>query len=310
MEIRQIKCFVAVAEELHFRRAAERMGMAQTAISAQIKNLEAELGFPLFFRTTRHVSLTQAGSTFLNEARGFLERLDAGVEAARAAANSGLDRVRVGGIDAALTWFLPSVINSFRQKFPEVFLQLTEVTASAAQVQELLSHKIDVAFFRPPAATAAISWETLFEERVFAAIPERSELAQLPSLSAEDLSKENLINYPRHSRPYLAKMVHDSFEATGIKPNIVFEVIDKYTLIQMISQGVGVGFVPQWLALKPVDGVVFRPYESAVSTLQFGVAWRSGDEGTTVNSFIDSARDEAVKTQRTLTQHARKFGLL
>ncbi len=309
MEIRQIKCFVAVAEELHFRKAAERVGMAQTAISAQIRNLEQELGFPLFFRTTRHVSLTQAGSVFLNEARIVLERLENGVEAAREAAKSGLDRVRIGGIDAALIWFLPAVINDFRRSFPDVFLPLTEVTASDTQVQELLRHRIDVAFFRPPADISGATWETLFEEHVFVALPEDSELARFDSLKAEQLARENLISYPRPARPYLAKMVVESFEAINAKPRIVFEVIDKYTLTRMIAQGMGVGLVPQWLTLNPVEGVTFRPYSSAVSRLQFGVAWRSNDQGATLHAFVDAARTEAQNVRNTLSEHSKRFGL-
>ena len=102
MDLRQLKSFIAVAEELHIRRAAERLGLAQTALSSQVRSLEEELGFPLLFRTTRHVSLTQAGAVFLDEARAVLERLDAGVERASIAASQGLNRLRLGGIDAAL----------------------------------------------------------------------------------------------------------------------------------------------------------------------------------------------------------------
>lgn len=149
MDLRQLKSFIPVAEELHFRRAAERLGIAQTELSSQVRSLEEELGFPLLFRTTRHVSLTQAGVVFLDEARAVLDRLETGAERASIAASQGLNRLRLGGIDAALVWFLPPVINQFRKRFADIRLPLTEVSASKQQVQELLRHRIDVLLFSP-----------------------------------------------------------------------------------------------------------------------------------------------------------------
>lgn len=293
MEFRQIKSFIVVAEELHFRKAAERLGMAQTALSAQIKLLEGELGFELLFRTTRHVSLTQAGAVFLDEVRQIVDRLDLAVDTAREAAHSGLERLRIGGIDAALVWFLPPVINSFRRSYPGLHLPLTEVSASAQQVQELLRHRIDVAFFRPPSALEGVVWETLFEEQVMVAVPEQSLLAKEPFVTVHQLMKERLISYPRHARPYLAEMVHASFVAANLRPNIEFEVLDKSTLLRMVAQGMGVGLVPQWVVEVPTDGVAFVPFSDAPDVMKFGVAWRESDKSETLKAFLDITRSEA-----------------
>jgi DNA-binding transcriptional LysR family regulator len=293
MEIRQIRCFVAVAEELHFRKAAERIGLAQTALSAQVRNLEEELGFPLLFRTTRHVSLTQAGAVFLQECRALLDGLEEGVDRARKAATEEMQRLRIGGIDAALVWFLPPVIEAFRRAYPGLHLPLTEVSASSQQVQELLRHRIDVAFFRPPAADEGITWETLFEEQVFAALPEDHPLAEADSVSALDLQTESIISYPRSARPYLAAAVTDSFAAEGLRPCIDLEVLDKSTLLQLVARGAGIGFVPQWVTERPMEGVRFCRYVSAVTPMQFGVGWRSQDKGASLRAFLDLARTEA-----------------
>jgi DNA-binding transcriptional LysR family regulator len=297
MDLRQIRSFIAVAEELHFRRAAERLGMAQTALSSQVRSLEEELGFALLFRTTRHVSLTQAGAVFLDEARAVLDRLETGVERASIAASQGLNRLRLGGIDAALVWFLPPVIDRFRKRFADIRLPLTEVSASKLQVQELLRHRIDVAFFRPPTSVEGVAWETLFEEDVFVALPAASPLVDRPRLSAKDLQDTKIITYARHARPLLSAMVMQSFEAAGVKPDIELEVLDKSTLLALVAQGIGAGLVPQWTAQTPVKGVEFRRYDSAVAPLKFGVAWRQSDDGETLRAFLDLTREEAQQIQ-------------
>lgn len=305
MELRQIRSFIAVAEELHFRKAAEKIGMAQAVLSAQIKSLEDELGFELFFRTTRHVSLTQAGAVFLTEVQQTLDRLDGAIEAAREAATSGLNRLRIGGIDAALVWFLLPVISSFRKAYPALHLQLTEVTASTKQVHELLRHRVDVSFFRPPVHIEGVTWETLFEEDVYVAVNALSPLALASSLSANDLLTERLISYPRHARPYLANMVHESFDAIDARPNIEFEVQDKFTLLRMVAEGMGVSLVPQWLTKMATPGVAFVPYSSAKAPLKFGVAWREHDQSETLHAFIDMARAQAKEIAEQFRLQAR-----
>ncbi len=300
MELRQLQCFVALSEELHFRKAAERIGLAQTALSAQVRRLEEELGFPLFFRTTRHVSLTQAGAVFLGEVREIFSRLDRAVEQAREANNSGLNRLRIGGIDAALVWFLPAVIEQFRQRHPTVHLPLTEVTASRHQVRELLRHHVDVAFFRPPTAEDGIAWELLFEEAAYVALPATHRLADNCEVSVDDIVEDKIIGYPKHARPYLHAMIADSFESVDAKPHIDLEVLDKSTLLKLVAQGMGIGVVPQWSTLAPEAGVVFKRYVSATRPLQFGVAWRQADASETLQEFLDVVRLHAATVKRDL----------
>ncbi|KIT16247.1 LysR family transcriptional regulator [Jannaschia aquimarina] len=294
MDLRQIRCFIAVAEELHFRRAAERVGLAQTALSAQVRRLEEEMGVALLFRTTRHVSLTQAGAVFLTEARNLLDRLDAAIAETRAVAERGLDRLRIGGIDAALAWFLPPVFEAFRSRHPGIRLTLTEVSASAQQVEALERHHIDLAFFRPPTATPGIAWETLFEEGVAIALPAGDDAADAHSLSAEALTGRSLIGYPRHARPYLADMVARCIEGLDAPPNVEMEVLDKSTLMRLVAQGTGVGLVPDWCARVGAEGVRFVPLENG-PRLAFGVAWRERDAGReTLDDFLALSRSEAA----------------
>ncbi|MFQ6553557.1 LysR family transcriptional regulator [Aestuariibius insulae] len=293
MDLRQIRCFIAVAEELHFRRAAERVGLAQTALSAQVKRLEDELGYPLLFRTTRHVSLTQAGAVFLDESRAVLSRLDLAVDRAGAAASSGLDRLRIGGIDAALVWFLPPIFTAFQKRHPGIRLQLTEVSASAVQLEELVRHRIDLCFFRPPVDRDGVQWELLFEERMFVALAEDDPLAQEARLDTAQLSGRKLISYPRHSRPYLANIVDTCLAGLKNPPVSDLQVLDKSTLLRLVSEGTGIGLIPQWVSEIEAHGVRFVPL-NAGPVLQFGVAWRERDrDSETLGYFLDLARHRA-----------------
>lgn len=300
MELRQLRMFVAVAEELHFRRAAERVGMAQAALSAQIKALEDELSFPLLFRTTRQASLTQAGAVFLDEARAVLSRADDAVAAARETAASGLARLRVGGIDAALVWFLPPVLARFRAAFPEVRVPFTEVTASAEQGLELQRHRIDVGFFRAPAADESVAWEPLLAERVVAALPAAHPLAARREVGVAELAEETLIGYPRHARPILHAMLWEAFTAAGLRPRVGFEALEKATLLRLVAQGLGIGLVPQWVTLAPEPGVAFRPFADARAPMRIGVGWRRADRAQTLQSFLALAREHAATMQAAL----------
>ncbi|GFE67046.1 LysR family transcriptional regulator [Litoreibacter roseus] len=293
MDLRQIKCFISVAEELHFRRAAERVGLAQTALSAQVKRLEDELGFALLFRTTRHVSLTQAGAVFLEECRAVLDRLDAAVDRAGAAALSGLDRLRIGGIDAALVWLLPPIFAAFQKQHPGIRLNLTEVTGSLAQLDELSRHRIDLCFFRPPVQRDGIEWEALYEERMMVAVTATSPLAARSCVSPGDLLDERLIGYPRHSRAYLASMVEACFRDVSAMPPIDLEVLDKSTLLRLVGQGAGIGLVPQWVSELGSPDVQFLELRDS-PVLQFGVAWRERDGSSqTLTDFLDLVRAQA-----------------
>lgn len=303
MDLRQLHAFVAVAEELHFRSAAEKLGMAQAAVSAKIKELEAELGFDLFFRTTRHVSLTQAGTVFLESVRDTLSTLENGVSAAGVAANNRLDRLRIGGIDGALIWFLPPILTRFRAQFPDISMPIMEASSSDDQINALESHRIDIAFFRPPTARPGIQHEVLFEERLYVVLPRDHRLANRPgSVSIREISEDPIISYPAHARPFLSKLVQNSFAQEGLKPNIEMEVIDKFTLLQLVAKGMGVAIVPEWMGTLYLPNLPLRPLELKDRRLGFGVAWRENDRNETLREFLTPVRNHAVKAREKLDQ--------
>lgn len=301
MDLRQLKAFVAVADELHFRKAAERLGMAQAALSARIRDLEHELGFELFFRTTRHVSLTQAGSVFLEGVRETLDTLEKGIASANAAATNRLARLRIGGIDEALIWFLPPILRTFKNEFPSVLMPMTEASSSDEQIQSLESHRIDIAFFRPPNTHSGLRHEVLYEERAYVAMPRNHRLAARPGpVSVEEISGDPIISYPKHVRPYLSELVTKSFERRGLKPNVYMEVIDKFTALQLVANGLGVAIVPEWLGALNLNNIPLKPLEQEGPHLQFGVAWRENDRSETLKGFLVPVLDHAKKARQIL----------
>ncbi|CAO3358382.1 LysR substrate-binding domain-containing protein [Azospirillum melinis] len=275
MELRQVRCFIAVAEELHFRRAAERVAMAQAALSHQVRLLEAELGCSLLFRTTRQVSLTAAGVAFLSEARQLLEQAERTVRVTRAAAGGG-GSLRIGGIDEALVAVLPPVLARLRAERPTLSITLTE-GSSAEQEADLIRQRIDLAFLRPPVTDPDLACVHLLDEPFIAALPEvlAAQASDLPFW--EWLAAQPFIGYPKHSRRLLHDLTVQQFETHGHRPQAVQEVTEKLTMLQLVGQGLGFALVPHWVSRFVLPGVAYRALPDAAPVLSFGMAWRKRD---------------------------------
>jgi DNA-binding transcriptional LysR family regulator len=191
MELRQIKYFVTVAEELNFRRAAELLYMEQPPLSRQIRHLEKELGVELFHRTKRGVTLTEAGQAFLDEARLTLTQAELAVQAAKLASRSKQTTLKVGFSICTFNRLLPEMIQAFRQDFPDVEVNLQEMT-TVAQVKALQASEIDVGFLHLPIHADDLQTEVVILDQFVAVLPENHPLAKLPQLSLRSLAKNRL----------------------------------------------------------------------------------------------------------------------
>ena len=211
MDIRQLECFVAVAEELHFRRAGERLGLSQSALSERVSALEHELGARLFFRTTRQVSLTQAGSEFIQDAKRILADIEKSVSHVRHTAESDLRHVRVSGVDEAISMLLPKALIAFRQTDPKVHVQVLEVSSSEQHSQELIAHRTDVAFIRTPQENEFITSQLLNRQPIVVALANTNPLSGSASLSASDIANQPIVGYPKHARPILHEALWSGF---------------------------------------------------------------------------------------------------
>ena len=243
MDIRQLECFIAVAEELHFRRAGERLGLSQSALSERISALEHELGARLFFRTTRQVSLTQAGSEFVKDSKRILADIDSSISNFRHTAESDLQHIRVSGVDEAISMLLPKTLLKFRETDPKVHVQVLEISSSEQHAQELIAHRTDVAFVRTAQEDEYIKSELLHRQPIVVVLSDKNPLSNSTSLSTADIIDQPIVGYPRHARPILHEALWSNFRQVGVQPNIVCEIIDKSTLLQFVAQGLGIAWL-------------------------------------------------------------------
>ena len=294
MDIRQLECFVAVAEELHFRRASEGLGLSQSALSERVSALEHELGARLFFRTTRQVSLTQAGSEFLQDAKRILSDIDRSVANVRHSADSDLHHIRLSGVDEAISMLLPRALLAFRQTNPKVHVQILEISSSEQHSQELITHRTDVAFVRTPQEDEFITSELLHRQPIVVVLANSNPLSSSRSLSTSDIADQPIVGYPKHARPILHEALWSGFRKIGTQPNIVCEIIDKSTLLQFVAHGLGIALVPAWVKNIAPSGVSFIPFEPCENLVDLYVASRRLGNSDTVKRFVDTVRKTAT----------------
>jgi DNA-binding transcriptional LysR family regulator len=294
LDIRQLKCFVAVAEELHFRRAGERLGLSQSALSERVSALEHELGARLFFRTTRQVSLTQAGSEFVQDANRILADIERAVSNVRHTAESDLRHIRVSGVDEAISMLLPKALLAFRRTDPKVHVQVLETASSEQHAQELIGHRTDVAFVRTPQQDDFVTSELLHRQPVLVVLAETNPLSSAVSLSASDIADQPIVGYPKHARPILHEALWSGFRKIGAQPNIVCEIIDKSTMLQFVAQGLGIALAPAWVRNISPLGVSFVPFEPCENLIELYIAFRKAGNSDTVKRFVETVRTIAV----------------
>ena len=291
MDIRQLECFVAVAEELHFRRASERLALSQSALSERISALEHEIGARLFFRTTRQVSLTQAGSEFLQDSKKILTDINRSVSNVRYTADSDLHNIRVSGVDEAISMVLPRALLAFRQTDPKVHVQVLEISSSEQHSQELITHRTDVVFVRTPQEDEFITSELLHRQPIVVVLADCNPLANTNSLSTADIVDQPIVGYPKHARPILHEALWSGFRKIGAQPNIVCEIIDKSTLLQFVAHGLGIALAPAWVKNIAPSGVSFVPFEPCENLIDLYVGFRKLGNSDTVKRFIDTVRE-------------------
>jgi DNA-binding transcriptional LysR family regulator len=289
MQLRPFRYFLAVAEELHFGRAARRLGMAQPPLSRQIRALEGELGVILFRRTRRDVQLTDAGMVFLAEARVAVEGVDRAVARAQQAAR--LDHLKVGYTSTVPhTLVFSTVIREYRRLRPQIRLGLQEMS-TPRQFEALADGKIDVAFVRSPIPDhpKSIALAPLMRERVFAILRDGH-----PSAAAETVAPEALANEPlvltlpgSWLREYVTAMCRDA----GSEPLVIQEAEQIADVIPLVAAGLGVSFVPESASNLAAPGLVFRPLSPTGNPAEIALAYRRAETSTPVQQFIALAID-------------------
>lgn len=290
MELRQLRYFVAVAEERSFGRAARRLRLSQPPLSMQIKGLEEELGVKLLERSTRRVALTDAGRAFLEKAREILD----GVEEARAeagGADAGLrGRLEVGFISSATLSLLPQAIRLFRERFAGVELELKELT-SAQQVEALYEGEILAGLVRLPLRAAGIRFEPVLEEPLVVALPSGHHLEKLERVPLEAVVDLPLIFFTRQLIPGFHAQIVELFGRVGAFPNVVQHAVHLQTIVGLVASGLGIALLPGSAERVRREGVVYRPLDADDATSWLGLAWVEGNDLLLVKNFVDTVRE-------------------
>ena len=301
MDVRQLRHFAAVAQTLHFGRAAEILGMTQPPLSQSIQALERELGAPLFERTKRSVALTPFGAQWLAPVRKALEELDSLPGLARQLREGDAGRLDLSFVSTADYSVLPRLVRRYAGLYPKVEITLTEAT-SDVQIAALLAGKGHVGLIiPPPRATlpAPLAYLPLVVEPLVAAVPEgwiadgRLSIKD-GAVSAEAVVAAPLILFPRQSAPAYHDLVTGYYDAHGGRARIVQEAIQMQTIISLVSAGMGVALAPASLRNLARTGVRYLDLGGSAPMLETGVAWRADDTTPTIARFVAIARGLAA----------------
>lgn len=286
MELRHLRYFVAVAEELHFGRAAKRLFMAQPPLSQQIRQLEDEIGTPLFIRANRRVQLTAAGTAFLDEARIILARVEQAVSSAQRAGRGETGWFGVGFVASAIYDVLPRILRRFREQFPDVELVLTEVPG-VEQCKALHEKRIHAGFSRLPIPEEGIILEPVTHDTLMIALPAGHKLASCRELRLRELSSEVFILYPSEPESnYTSYMLRLCVEA-GFTPNVVQKTGNIQTAVSLVDAGVGIAIVPASAKNLRREGVVYRRLVDPIPTIDLTLSYRIDDPSPILPHFIE-----------------------
>jgi len=289
MELRHLRYFIAVADTLHFTRAAARLHIAQPALSQQIRVLEREVGVELFRRSSRHTEITDAGRVFLVEAKRIVAQADRSIEIARRAQRGEIGEIVIGFEGAAAYDLLPRILSRFRACYPAVRIVL-EQQGTTEQIDALLSGRIDVGLLLPDTRSAALSTEVVSREPFIAALPLGQPLAATARIPISALATEEFVLFPRDTAALPYDQIIAMCAAAGFSPRVAQESVRYVTIIGLVAAGFGVSIVPRCVGNLRHEQVVFRPFTEATPFLERAIAWHPDNRSAAVNAFLAVAR--------------------
>ncbi len=291
MELRHLRYFVAVAEDLHFGRAANRLNTSQSSLSQQVRNLETELKVDLLRRVKRHVELTPAGDRFLREARGILAAAERAAGLARETAREESRKIVIG-ISPETDWaFLGKALRLFGEQAPAVEVLFQNLTPQA-QIEALRAGRIDIGFVGLPIEAEGVVSEVTGHERLVAAIPEAHPMARRARIRLRDLSGEAYTLWPRHLSPGRYDHLLSIFRDAGFGPPVAMEggLPSTQTVLGMVAAGLTVALVDPAIKQRATPGVVFRPIDDRGVATESGVIYRQDDPSPLLASFLHEVR--------------------
>lgn len=288
MDLRQLKYFIAVAEERSFSRAALRLHVSQPPLSTQLKALEDELGVRLLDRTNRGVSLTAAGQVFFDEMRAVLARLERGKEMARNAGRGDVGTLSIGFVSIADYGILPPALKEFRSLYPGVEVHLHELTTDA-QVREIRAARLDLGIGLGPLDAPDLHFEAVAQEQLMLAAPTGHRLSRGDkAVDLKTLANESFIIPPRDIAPGLFDLIIGECRAAGFAPRITQQARQMQTVISLVACGMGFALVPASVQNLRRQGVQYRPLQGAAAAIELGILRPRDDDDPVSRNFVET----------------------
>ena len=288
MDLFRLRCFVALAEELHFRRAAARMHMTQPGISEHLRQLEDQLAVQLLHRNRRHVSLTRAGEILLEEARVLLAQADRAVQRVRRTDRGELGELVIGVTQPALFIVYPEILRAFRERLPEVGVVTAELSASE-QEAALRAGRIHAGIVHPPLDDPSIACTPIARVAFDVVMSDRNPLASKKNLSLADLAGERFVMFPRRVAPHLYDEILALCRDAGFTPEVVAETGPAQSIIAYAAAELGVGFIASSYQQAHRPGVIYRALVGPRPQMTLGVLYHDDDASPAVRTFIEVA---------------------
>lgn len=295
MELRHLRYFTAVAEELHFGRAAKRLRMAQPPLSQQIRALEIELGLKLFHRTSRRVDLTPEGRTFLERARVVLLHAERAVDFGRTASRGEAGRIAIGFVTSAVYNLVPAILREFHQRRPQVEIRCFEMDPDE-QLAAFRQHKLDIGFLRSAVTESGFSTMELSRESLWLAVPAEVARRHPSPTRLSELSEMQFIMLPRTVAPLYYDLVVTACQRAGFTPRFSHEAGEWQTALALVAAGLGVMLVPESLRHWRRPGVTYTQFRPKSGSLTLELVWRNAEQQPLVDAFVATAKAVAEST--------------
>ena len=290
---RQLRSFIALAEELHFGRAAKRVNISQPALSLQIRGIEDDLQVKLFARSRRKTELTKAGEIFLQEARDVLLRTEQAITTVRRAALGQVGTLRIGFISTAAAIIMPPLVKRFREQYTHVEIDLRNVL-TRDQVTQLQERKLDIGFLRVPLQTPAeIRTRVVHREPFVLLVPANHPLAEKKDLQLADCGHADFIMYSRKMAPGFHDLILSMLHRAGLTPHVVQEAAEMYTLISLVATGLGIAVAPASISLHRAENVVVRELTDEAVRSEIAIAWNVNHVSMTTQLFLQMVFKES-----------------
>lgn len=294
MDIRKMRYFITVAEELNFSRAAERLMMAQPPLSQEIRKLEEELGVQLFHRTKRMVELTDAGKIFLEGARQTLLQVDRTIKETQLADEGKIGHLIIGFVDSTET--VIDILKKFRERFPRIQLILREMTTDQ-QIKALYEKQIHIGFIRSKQNNEILVSEVCSEECLKLVLHEEHSLVSLRNISIKSLVDEPFILFPRHFGTNFYDLIISYFWEHGVSLNIVQEAIQMQTIVNLVATGMGISVVPSSVESYKKSGVMYKDIQENTPKINLYVGWRQDEKSVVLENFLTVVREVYATSQ-------------